>query len=199
MRLDDAETRLATLADHGPLVDLCTSAFADDPLTAWTHPDPVERIAHLRTGFAFALSAAIDAGAVMVIGPAAGSPVGAALWQPWTPLADVPIPGDSALADRMRAIQMATQTRRPTSPHVYLPSMAVHPVHRGKGLGAALLAAVIDLVAAEKMPIYLEASSDDNRRFYARHAFHDLGGPLPIAHDAPTLQPMLLGVAARRM
>lgn len=187
----DVRAQLATREQHETIVELCVAAFADEPLTSWVHPEESERAGYLRPMFDVALSEAIDARSVMISASSADLPLGAAMWQAHPPAADQAIPGNDPLAQRLRAVQTATARRRPTMRHLYLPSMAVHPEHRNRGLGAALLMAVVEQAATENVPVYLEASSPANRRFYTRHGFRDVGRPIEVARDAPQLQPML--------
>lgn len=40
------------------------------------------------------------------------------------------------------------------------------------------------------LPVYLEASTPQSRKLYARHDFVDQGPPLPLPDSGPVLQPM---------
>lgn len=51
--------------------------------------------------------------------------------------------------------------------HWYLDRLAVEPVHQGRGIGAALLAPVLEACDATGLPAYLEASSERNAALYA--------------------------------
>lgn len=181
-------TRTAVAGELDSLSALCADAFHDDPLTRWTHPDAAMRPPILRMMFAAALSHALTTGDVLVATGSDDAVVGASIWL--TEASSGDIPGDDPLAHRMRAIQAATDAARPHSPHVYLPSMAVDSRLRGHGIGAALMADGAGRAAARGLPVYLEASSEDNRRFYARHGFADRGGPVRITPDGPTIWPM---------
>ena len=56
-------------------------------------------------------------------------------------------------------------------PHYYLAFLGVDPVWQGRGLGAALLAPVLEHCDAERTPAFLEASTPRNRALYERHGF----------------------------
>ncbi|MGO2112913.1 MAG: GNAT family N-acetyltransferase [Pseudoclavibacter sp.] len=192
MHPHNATSGLATPDMHGALVALCVAAFADEPLAAWLHPDHVERETSLNAGFDHMLREGIRAKRVTVVVSPTGVPLGTAFWQAGPPADEPPITGTDPLSRRLRAVQQATASRRPRRAHRYLPSMAVHPDERGRGLGGALLATVIEHAAAANKMIYLEASSIDNRRFYTRHGFRSVGDQLVVADDAPALHPMAL-------
>ena len=57
--------------------------------------------------------------------------------------------------------------------------------HRGRGIGAALLAPVLDLCDEEGLPAYLESSKDSNVPYYRRFAF-DVTTPFTLK-GGPTL------------
>ncbi|ADG78965.1 GCN5-related N-acetyltransferase OS=Tsukamurella paurometabola (strain ATCC 8368 / DSM / CCUG 35730 / CIP 100753 / JCM 10117 / KCTC 9821 / NBRC 16120 /NCIMB 702349 / NCTC 13040) OX=521096 GN=Tpau_2359 PE=4 SV=1 [Tsukamurella paurometabola] len=181
--------RLARPEELDHLATLCAAAFSDDALTAWTHPDAESRPALVMAMFTTALSAAIEGGCAIVAAEANDVAVGASIW------VDAPMPGmgvahDTRLPERLRSIQASTALVRPSVPHVYLPSMAVDRHRRGHGIGAIMLAEGNRRAAERNLPVYLEASSVDNRRFYARHGFIDLGAPIVAGDGAPPLWPM---------
>jgi GNAT superfamily N-acetyltransferase len=59
----------------------------------------------------------------------------------------------------------------PKEPHWYLFAVGVVPEATGQGRGSALLAPVLQRCDAEGLPAYLEASTEDNARLYARLGF----------------------------
>jgi len=63
------------------------------------------------------------------------------------------------------------QKRHPKAPHHYLAVVGTDPSKQGKGVGAALLAPMLERCDREKMPAYLESSNDKNHAFYRRHGF----------------------------
>jgi GNAT superfamily N-acetyltransferase len=70
----------------------------------------------------------------------------------------------------LRAIA-TIEASHPREPHHYLPFIGVDPEWQGRGLGAALLDAVLERCDRERMPAFLEASSPRNRDLYERHGF----------------------------
>ncbi len=70
-----------------------------------------------------------------------------------------------AESDRIRHAHMPR-------PHWYLWSIGVDPSCQGRGIGGALLDAVLTRADAEKLPCYLETESEANVRFYTRRGFN---------------------------
>src|SRR5699024_8975941 len=94
------------------------------------------------------------------------------------------------VARRLDTVARAMAARHPAERHLFLSSMATRPDFRGKGAGTAMLRFGIDRAEEIQLPIYLEASTPQNRRFYLRHGFTDLDEHIALPDDAPILQPM---------
>ncbi|MEV8594780.1 GNAT family N-acetyltransferase [Streptomyces sp. NPDC052012] len=73
--------------------------------------------------------------------------------------------------------------------HEYLWMIGVAPDRQGEGLGTALIASVLDRCDQERLPAYLEASSERSRRLYERLGFALAGEPL-LLPDGPHMWPM---------
>lgn len=67
--------------------------------------------------------------------------------------------------------QARLAAHRPDEPHWFLAMIGAADEARGSGVGSALLASRLARVDAERMPAYLESSSEQNRRLYVRHGF----------------------------
>ena len=84
----------------------------------------------------------------------------------------------------LRAFAMI-ERKHPREPaHWYLPVVGVAPAWQGRGYGAALLRPVLERCDEERLPAYLEASTQRSRALYERHGFEALeecryakGGP----------------------
>ncbi|KAG2445190.1 hypothetical protein HYH02_008658 [Chlamydomonas schloesseri] len=83
-------------------------------------------------------------------------------------------------------------------PFVYIAAFGTRPKLWGRGRGSQLMSAVLQHADARGMHCYLEASSADSRRFYARHGFallEEMCVLPPTAADAATAP--LLYIMAR--
>jgi ribosomal protein S18 acetylase RimI-like enzyme len=78
----------------------------------------------------------------------------------------------------------------PNEPHWYLPLIGTDPMQQGKGHGAALLRHALALYDEQKIPAYLEATSQRSVPLYQRHGFEILG-TVQIDATSPAITPML--------
>ena len=192
---------MVTLAPARPtdvdaVADLLATAFRDDPPTQAilrADGDDCERRArHLYR--ALILSGPLEAGTVDVAWED-DRMLGAAIWH------DPHHRGDSLAARatvlphylaafgptglwRASEIQRAVDACRPDEPHWYLHAVGVGPEARGKGVGSRLLSYRLTVADAEGVPVYLESSTADTGRLYARHGFVSQG-PIEAWPDAP--------------
>jgi GNAT superfamily N-acetyltransferase len=189
--------RRANAADAPALAHALALAFDDDPVTAWLMPRPAGRIGRLERAFRevnvrrFALP---HGHAQIAIGGA-----GAALW----------IPPDKVHVSRVQMLRMlpaiawhhgrafprlmqfvsALDAVHPHAPHYYLPQFGVVPEMQGRGIGSALLTAVLDRADDEGMPAYLEGTTERSRALYERHGFECVG-VVQLPDDGPPLWQM---------
>ena len=77
----------------------------------------------------------------------------------------------------------------PREPHWYLFAVGIVPEATGQGRGSALLAPALERCDAERIPAYLEASSDDNARLYERLGF-ERRDEIEILDGAARVRPM---------
>lgn len=96
----------------------------------------------------------------------------------WTLLSGSPLTGFLSHDDAGRATGFALITERPTpyfdGPIVQLEELYVRPDVRDRGIGSALLAAVVGFPrerGSEELHIGVDESDTDTRRFYERHGF----------------------------
>jgi GNAT superfamily N-acetyltransferase len=178
--------------DHEAAAEVLALAFADDP--AWAHliPDDGSRAEALLTFFTAEIANLVPEHRQLWVTDNGG---GAAIWgRPggWrVPLRRTlrPLPQVAAVFGRRLGLALWAQLRlerhhRRVPEHWYLHYLAVEPRHQGRGLGAALLAPMLELCDRERIPAYLEASTERNRALYERHGFAltktfpmPLGGP----------------------
>lgn len=82
------------------------------------------------------------------------------------------------LGERMalvRELGQAVRAARPTEPHWYLQIVAVSPDRQGQGLGARVLAPMLERCDRLGLPTYLESSNPRNDDFYRRLGYTDQG------------------------
>lgn len=173
--------RLAHVIEPGNAeraVETITLAFADDPPSRWLFP---EADTYARSFAAFAT--AFGGGAVADgTGLEVEDLAGVALW-----MAPGVMPDEEALlgviekcvpAKRHARVQklLAEMGRQhPAEPHWYLPLIGVDPARQGQGLGTALMRPGLRAADAMGLPVYLEATSPRNVRFYRRLGFRAIG------------------------
>jgi GNAT superfamily N-acetyltransferase len=74
----------------------------------------------------------------------------------------------------------------PRQPHWYLAVLGTDPEHQGKGVGAALLAPILERCDAEGIPAYLESSKLANVPYYERFGFR-VQREITIPRGGPTM------------
>ena len=165
--------------DYEAAAEALALAFADDP--AWTHllPGDETRPEKLLAYFTSEIENLVPEYREVWVTADGG---GAAIWaQPgrWR----VPLRATLREAGRMTGVfrsrvplglrTMARLERHhPRHPdHWYLQYLGVEPRSQGRGRGAALIAPVLELCDRDRVPAFLEASSDRNRALYERHSF----------------------------
>lgn len=191
--------RSATAADRATIASALASAFSEDPLFGWmaaTGPTkPLEP--KMRTFFDGFLKVNLSKPDHLVLVDDDGT--GAAIWQPpekWK----VP-PRD--LLRSMPSILRAFGTRlpamigalnaiekvHPKEPHYYLEVLGTRKDRQSKGVGSAVITAVLERADEEGLPAYLESSNPRNIPFYARHGF-EVREEIVCGKGAPTVTAM---------
>jgi GNAT superfamily N-acetyltransferase len=196
--------RRAGEAEQTTVLDVLTEAFMRDPVIGWLFPDEDDR-RRLQPFFYGPMLTHPDAEAYLIgdsdRGPGAG-PAGASIWlslaagqAPYDGQPDGTDPdlaavfGDSGA--RLWALGQRLAGRHPSdTAHLYLPCMGVVPGRQGGGLGSELLRYRLDRADAAGLGAYLEATSAGSRALYLRYGFVDLGEPVRLPGDGPSLWPM---------
>ena len=195
--MDDIVIRTATTGDRDDVVASLTSAFASDPMMKWmTRSDPLDA-----TRVSLFFRAILDGEFAKPTDTihVAGSGAGASVWR------GVGDKGPSKIDQfksapsfirvfrsslgRAMQVSSAIDSAHPREPHVYLFYVGVHQDSRGQGLGAALLAPMLERCDTEGIPAYLENSNPANEAFYARLGFVQRG-TINLPKGAPPLMPM---------
>src|SRR5262245_51078322 len=172
------------------MAEALARAFYDDPVFSWVLRHDKRRMKILRRGFALFLRQVwLDHEETWTTAGA----VGAAVWEQGLGTQVALLPSILGVFGRhsprvLRAITMLERDHPAEprhAPHYYLAFLGVDPAWQGRGLGAALLAPVLERCDSERLPAYLEASTPRNRALYERHRFEvteefKLGGTAPI-------------------
>jgi GNAT superfamily N-acetyltransferase len=190
--------RGATSADLPTITATLASAFADDPLMAWLlgRTDRAEqRLAPLFR--AVASRALHESGAEVHVADDAKA---AAIWKDvgcWkaTPAHLLHVMPGMIRSFRWRSALLvrglATVERlHPEEPHRYLSCLGTHQAAQGAGLGASVLAPMLQRCDDEGIPVYAESSNPRNLAFYHRHGFVEHGDPIEPCRGAPLVYPI---------
>ena len=176
--------RRAVATDRDAVVRALVRAFDADPLPNYLLRADSRRLRAFATIFDVAFrrltlptnEAWIAEGGARCTGAALWTPPGE--WKTWRALGDVLRLAWAVGAARLP--RTLVETRRierlhPRGPHWYLFAIGVDPDHQGRGVGSALLRAVLDTCDARGEAAYLEASTRENARLYERHGFRATG------------------------
>jgi ribosomal protein S18 acetylase RimI-like enzyme len=187
--------RHALAGDLPELSRTLASAFFDDPVISWFFEDAERRAAQVDRMMAFSVEAGLGRGHVYTT----QNRRAAAIWSP----PDVPMLDERAgasFATLLRKLIGSDADERltgfakmqevhPHDSHFYLFSLGTHAEHQGQGLGAQVVAPVLQICDAQGLPAYLESSNPRNIPFYQRHGF-ELRGELLLAEGGPSLSTM---------
>ena len=186
--------RRASTADAAVVTAILAEAFIRDPVSGWVFPADDHRARVHPAFFGPFVALARRTGEVHD----AGDGLGATLWLPT---------GDGHDADegdefdemeaaigaeamkRFGVLDEMMSARHPAEPHWYLPFIAVHPDHHGKGVGSALLRNKLAELDQAGTAAYLEASSPRNAALYERLGFRRRPLTLDLP-EGPSLYPM---------
>jgi len=123
---------------------------------------------------------------------------GAALWDPpgrWRMSFTEILRGSPKLIGAFRRnvpralrVLSAIERHHPRGDHWYLAVLGTDPVHQGKGIGAALLAPVLERCDHDGTGAYLESSKRSNIAYYRRFGF-EVTGEI-VLPGGPTVWPM---------
>lgn len=173
-------------------------AFDDDPVPRHLWPGSRVRKLASRAAFRSIVGLTLTAGEPYAALDDDGAVVGIGAWVPpttqepphlWQRLRVIAgsapaLLHPSTVLDGMRFVR-EVEKRRPRNEHWYLAVLGVEPAWQGRGVGSALLAAVLDRADSEAQPAYLETAKESNVAFYRRsrfdvtEEFHPIeGGPV---------------------
>jgi GNAT superfamily N-acetyltransferase len=179
------------------LADSLASAFSEDPLFGWIVGPKAPLEARMRVFFDTFLKINLAKPDHLVFVSEDGT--GAAVWQPvgqWKVPPTELFRGMPAMlrAFRARVPAMvgalnAIEKVHPVEPHYYLEVLGTRKDRQSKGIGSAVINAVLERCDEEGVPAYLESSNPRNVPFYARHGF-EVRQEVACGKDAPTCTTM---------
>ena len=189
--------RKAGRDDVAAMVDVLARAFDDDPVINWFVRQDADRATGFRRFFEVAVrELTLPLGEVYTT----AEPGGAALWAPpgtWeldpgnleALLPDLTAAFGEARLERSLEGMAALDAVHPDEPHFYLLLLGVAPDRQNRGIGSALLQAVLRRCDEQGVPAYLEATSPRNVALYERHGFV-VTDTLHLPGGGPPLWPM---------
>ena len=153
-------------------------AFDDDPVWMWICPDPPRRRRYLGGLFAQVIRPRVLGETAWTTATLEGGAVWAAPGEWKAGPSDIVrsiVPALRAVGPRHareRLGALPTMERgHPREPHWYLEILAARADLRGRGVGSALLAPMIERCDEQGLPAYLESSKYENLAFYHRFGF----------------------------
>jgi GNAT superfamily N-acetyltransferase len=181
--------RKASAADLPDVTDTLALSFYDDPVLMWVIDDGTRR-RELLPGFFGAVAHSYLAYDELYV---VDEGVSAAVWAPPGAEDDEALPtllGEvvEEYEERLSEILGLMGEKHPVEPHYYLFLLGTRSQWQGRGLGSSLMAPVLEACDRDRVPAYLEATSERNKQLYLRHGFKVTDEiPLP---DGPMMWPM---------
>jgi GNAT superfamily N-acetyltransferase len=171
--------RPAATVDVPGMAEALALAFQDDPVMAWLFGADQERtVPHLRRFFTFEGKRHLHSPTVFTTeghdGAAYWSPPGQWKLRPLHMLGMAPLMLRAMarrLPSALKGFTMMEKAHARHPEHYYLAVLGTRPDRQGHGIGAALMAPILDHCDEHGIGAYLESSKESNIPFYARHGF----------------------------
>jgi len=170
--------RTAAAGQWRQLGQVLGRGFQDDPVWQYLVPDERRRRRHVGAVFAALLRRRAAAGTTWTTSGLDGAAVwaGPDEWRTpwWDIVGHAPTIlrgfGLTGVARALRSLS-AIESGHADEPHWYLEFLATEPDRRGRGVGSALMAPVLERCDDEGVGAYLESSKEANLAFYGRAGF----------------------------
>ncbi|MGH9022623.1 MAG: GNAT family N-acetyltransferase [Acidimicrobiia bacterium] len=166
----------ATGVDLAEVSETLAQAFFEDPVISWWIPEDHRRKAILPEFFRVVGETTLPKEELYRSADGAG----AAIWMPpggqpseeeMSELAPRLGEATAEYANALFEFLEIMDAKHPNEAHFYLFLLGTRPPQQSKGIGSALLRAVLDGCDETGTPAYLEATSEGNKRLYLRHGF----------------------------
>ncbi len=189
--------RFALASDIPRAARTLASAFGDDPVLGWVFRDVEDRYASLERWMRFNLELGLsrghtylaDEGEACAIWSAPDSPLFDELWGPRVAQQTSAEVGAERAPEVLEGLGQIMRFH-PEAPHFYLFILGTNASSQGKGLGATLMAPVLDICDREGLLAFLESSNIANVPFYERHGF-EIQEEVPVCEGGPVVRTML--------
>jgi GNAT superfamily N-acetyltransferase len=173
--------RKSSPADLPAIGSILAAALRDDPVVRWMVPDEARRVAVLPALMRL-LAARVDVHGENHLNDAGTA---AAVWSPphatfsradheWFHAELAVLAGEDHR--RLSGLIDVLDAHRPREPHYRLHLAGVLPGQQGRGVGVALVDAVLDRADREGAAAYVAATSPRGRAFAERHGFEAVRG-----------------------
>jgi ribosomal protein S18 acetylase RimI-like enzyme len=160
-----------------PAAETLARAFQDDPPSVYFFPDVSERKKKLPYVFRALIRYSLLHGEVYATSP---NLEGVAVWLPsnkvnealWRSIRSDKVGKENVLRQRSFGDYTSlVHKRHAPFLHWYLLLLGVDPIYQGKGYASILLRAMFARIDKERLPCYLEATTEKNVAIYQRHGF----------------------------
>jgi ribosomal protein S18 acetylase RimI-like enzyme len=167
--------------DVAGIAEAMGAAFEADPITSWFWRDPARRREQIAGWYELVVDAYyLEHGKVFVV-EEDGEIAGCAMWSApgrwrFPPRVELRTTRYALPRLGLRVPIASVAMRRierghPARPHWYLSELGVRPPSQGRGLGSKLMFEMLARCDRERLPAYLESSTERSRALYERHGF----------------------------
>jgi ribosomal protein S18 acetylase RimI-like enzyme len=173
--------RPARRADVPGIAEAMGAAFEDDPIASWFWRKPTGRRDYITGWYELvAREHYLEHGEVFVA-EEDGEIAGCSMWSPpgrWRFPPRVEMQASRYAIPRLglrvpiaSVAMRRIERRHPHTGHWYLSELGVRPQSQGRGYGSKLMFEILARCDRDRVPAYLESSTERSRALYERHGF----------------------------